>query len=561
MNKYEFTRINEVLYHEELKNGLNVFLLPKKGFHKSYVTFSTKLGSIMTKIQDKENNIIDLPNGIAHFLEHKLFEQDGKDVSGSFARNQASVNAFTQNGRTTYLFSCTDKLKENIDLLINFVQNPYFTDKGIEKEKGIIGAEIKMYQDDPNTIAYMGLIRNMFTKHPVRNDILGTIDTISKIDKTILEKAHITYYNPNNMVLFVTGNFEVNDIIAEVDGVSVIELPFYETVGMILGEEGTDVSIGIIRNGVDELINLTMTRSVIDSATVIFESFQRGDQLIGYIRVTTFGDQTLNLFVNAIADLETEGIDGLIVDLRDNGGGHLSTVVNMLNQFLVDDGNPMFSTEYYLDGEILENDYFATRTEAKPYDIVTVVNENSASASEVFASAMQEHGGYAVIGQTTYGKGTMQRDVAISATIGDSLHITIGKWFTSEGNWVHYDGGTDGVTPDVIVEKTNMELAYKLFLFNDETLEFDQVDYRIENLQLILNIMGYTVRTDGYFDTATEDAIKAIQTANLLVDNGIVDNDTLSILNQALDEYQDNRMNDTQLQEALDFLEENPIID
>ena len=213
MNKYEFTRINEVLYHEELKNGLNVFLLPKKGFHKSYVTFSTKLGSIMTKIQDKENNIIDLPNGIAHFLEHKLFEQDGKDVSGSFARNQASVNAFTQNGRTTYLFSCTDKLKENIDLLINFVQNPYFTDKGIEKEKGIIGAEIKMYQDDPNTIAYMGLIRNMFTKHPVRNDILGTIDTISKIDKTILEKAHITYYNPNNMVLFVTGNFEVNDII------------------------------------------------------------------------------------------------------------------------------------------------------------------------------------------------------------------------------------------------------------------------------------------------------------------------------------------------------------
>lgn len=213
MTKKEYTRINEVLYHEELENGLNVFLLPKKGFHKSYVTFSTKLGSIMTKIVGKDNEIIDLPMGIAHFLEHKLFEQNGEDVSKLFAQNQASVNAFTQNNRTTYLFSCTDKLKENIELLVNFVQNPYFTEEGIEKEKGIIASEIKMYEDDPNTVAYMSLIRNMFKDHPVRDDILGTVNTISKINKDILEQTHKTYYNPKNMVLFITGNFEVNEII------------------------------------------------------------------------------------------------------------------------------------------------------------------------------------------------------------------------------------------------------------------------------------------------------------------------------------------------------------
>jgi len=213
MNKTEYKRINEVLYHEELENGLNVFLLPKKGFHKSYVTFSTKLGSIMTKIIGKDNEIIDLPMGIAHFLEHKLFEQNGEDVSRLFAQNQASVNAFTQNNRTTYLFSCTDKLKENIELLVNFVQNPDFTEDGIEKEKGIIASEIKMYEDDPNTVAYMSLIRNMFKDHPVRDDILGTVDSISNINKEILEKTHKTYYNPKNMVLFITGNFEVNDII------------------------------------------------------------------------------------------------------------------------------------------------------------------------------------------------------------------------------------------------------------------------------------------------------------------------------------------------------------
>ena len=213
MNKQEFKRINEVLYHEVLSNGLNVFLVPKKGFHKTYVTFSTKLGSVMTKIQDKDNNIIDLPMGIAHFLEHKLFEQDGNDVSSLFAKNQANVNAFTQNNRTTYLFSCTDKLKENIDLLLNFVQNPYFTKEGIEKEKGIIASEIKMYEDDPNTVAYMGLIKNMFKEHPVREDILGTIKSISKIDKAILERTHKTYYNPKNMVLFITGNFELDEIL------------------------------------------------------------------------------------------------------------------------------------------------------------------------------------------------------------------------------------------------------------------------------------------------------------------------------------------------------------
>ena len=216
MNKHEFNRINEVLYHEVLDNGLNVFLLPKDGFHKTYVTFSTKLGSIMTKIEDKNGEITDLPVGIAHFLEHKLFEQNGEDVSGLFSQNQASVNAFTQNNRTTYLFSCTDKLTQNIDLLINFVQNPFFTEEGIEKEKGIISSEIKMYDDDPNTVAYMSLIRNMFKNHPIRYDILGTIDTISKINKPILKRTHKTFYNPENMLLFVTGNFEVNEIIEHI---------------------------------------------------------------------------------------------------------------------------------------------------------------------------------------------------------------------------------------------------------------------------------------------------------------------------------------------------------
>ncbi|MCD6482400.1 MAG: S41 family peptidase [Candidatus Izimaplasma sp.] len=345
----------------------------------------------------------------------------------------------------------------------------------------------------------------------------------------------------------------VNDLISEVDGESILNLPFYEIVGKIIGDEGTDVTIGIVRNGFTELINLTMTRSVIDSATVFVDSFVRGDQTIGYIKVTTFGDETVNLFVNALADLETQGIDGLIVDLRDNGGGHLATVLNMLRQFLVNDGRPMFSTEYFNNGEFKRDDYYATRTEPREYEIVTLVNENSASASEVFASAMQEHGGYPIIGKTTFGKGTMQRDVSITSTVGDSLHITIGKWFTTDGNWVHYDGGTDGIVPDVIIDLTDIELAYKVFLTGDETaILYDTVDPRIANIQLVLNTMGYTVRSDGYFDDATKLAILDIQATHALTETGNIDSDTLVFINEALDAYQDDLLNDTQLQAAID---------
>ncbi len=347
----------------------------------------------------------------------------------------------------------------------------------------------------------------------------------------------------------------VNDVIAEVDGESIYELPFYEIVGLIIGDEGTDVTIGIMRNGFSELINLTMTRRVIDSATVYVDSFERGAKTVGYLKVTTFGDETLELFVNGLADLETQGIDALIVDLRDNGGGHLGTVYNMLRQFLISDGKPMFSTEYFDDGEFKRDEYFASRNEDRGYDIVTLVNGNSASASEVFASAMQEHGGYTLVGQTTYGKGTMQRDVSLSATLGDSLHITIGKWFTSDGNWVHYDGGSDGITPDIVVDLTAIEQAYKVFLFGDETeIMYDTVDQRVADIQLILNIMGYNVRTDGYYDIATKQAISDIQITHFLTVTGNIDSDTLVVINEALDLYQDDPLNDSQLQAAIAYL-------
>ena len=349
-----------------------------------------------------------------------------------------------------------------------------------------------------------------------------------------------------------------NDIISSVDGIDVSNNDIYETLSMIVGDIGTDVTIGITRAGFDYEIQLVMTRDLIENSSVKYQTFEYGGSSLGYISVRQFGDQTAFKFREAIDALELAGIDGLVVDMRNNGGGHLSAVLSMLREFLIINGRPMFTTEYYTDGTLYRDDYYATRNAFRDYNIVTLVNGGSASASEVFASAMQEHGDYPLLGTLTYGKGTMQVDRVLQSTEDDRLHLSIGRWLTSDGNWVHFNGGSDGITPDEVVEPSVYEEAYKMFLFDDETFQYDQVDSRIINLQQILGAMGYDVRLDGYFDWQTRAAIVDIQQANGLTPNGVVDNALLGILNEALDVYQDDVMNDTQLQAALQYLVDNP---
>lgn len=350
----------------------------------------------------------------------------------------------------------------------------------------------------------------------------------------------------------------VGDIITHVDGEGVSNESYYETINRILGEEDTDVTIGVYRPGQSDTLYFTMTRALIENPTVEYEIFEQEGQKVGYIQVTTFGDETALNFQAAVINLENQGIDSLIVDLRNNGGGHLSTVINMLNVFLVNDGTHMFSTESYNDNELYINRYVASNTERKSYNIVTLVNEHSASASEVFASSMKEHGGYPVIGVQTFGKGTMQTTAPIITTFGDYLHLTIGKWKTADGNWVHYDGGTDGVTPTVTVEMTAIENAYKVFLLDESAIMYDTVDTRVANIQVVLNMMGYTVRTDGYYDMATKEAIEDIQTINSLPVTGNMDQETLEVINDVLFTYLSDPMNDTQLQASVLYLLDNP---
>ncbi|MDB5052022.1 MAG: zinc protease [Bacilli bacterium] len=214
MNVLNYESLNEKLYFEQLVNGLKVYVLPKAGFQKTYATFSTHYGSVDNHFQAEGQAEMKVPDGIAHFLEHKMFEEPTGDVFATFASQGASANAFTSFDRTAYLFSATEHIQENVITLLNFVQNPYFTDENVEKEKGIIAQEITMYQDNPDWRSYFGLIEAMYQKHPIHIDIAGTIESISHISKETLYDCYHTFYHPNNMILFVVGGVDAEEIIS-----------------------------------------------------------------------------------------------------------------------------------------------------------------------------------------------------------------------------------------------------------------------------------------------------------------------------------------------------------
>ena len=213
MKQVTYEDVKETIYKSTLENGLTVFLLPKKEFFKTFGIFMTNYGSIdRTFVPIDRNEQITVPDGIAHFLEHKLFEKEEEDIFSKFLKQGASPNAFTSFTKTAYYFSTTKLVEENVETLLDFVQDPYFSDESVEKEKGIIGQEIKMYDDQPDWRAYMGTVKNMFHHHPVNIDIAGTVQSISNITKEDLYTCYNTFYHPSNMTLFVIGNFDPDSV-------------------------------------------------------------------------------------------------------------------------------------------------------------------------------------------------------------------------------------------------------------------------------------------------------------------------------------------------------------
>lgn len=216
MEIIDYPNYNERLFVSKLSNGLTVYMQPKKGFNKTTAVLGVNYGSIDSQFILNGQKVVQ-PAGIAHFLEHKMFDKKDYDVFELFNKTGARSNAFTSFTKTNYLFSTAESVKENLDILLDFVQIPYFTTVKVEREKGIIDQEINMYQNDPDNQAYFETIASLYPDSVLANDIAGTVQTVGSITLADVELAYKTFYRPENMTLFITGRLDPQETLGWIE--------------------------------------------------------------------------------------------------------------------------------------------------------------------------------------------------------------------------------------------------------------------------------------------------------------------------------------------------------
>ena len=213
MEKKLYERIGEEVFHTTLPNGLPVYIVPKKGFLRKYALFATRYGGMDMRFE-KDGQWLDTPAGIAHYLEHKMFDTEDGNALQELAKNGAEPNAFTSNAITCYYFDATDKFYESLEILLSFVSIPYFTDESVQKEQGIIGQEIGMIEDNPEWQVYKQLMQALYHTSPARTPVAGSVESISHITAQTLYDCHKAFYTPANMCLVVVGDVKPERIIA-----------------------------------------------------------------------------------------------------------------------------------------------------------------------------------------------------------------------------------------------------------------------------------------------------------------------------------------------------------
>ncbi|NUK29747.1 peptidoglycan-binding protein [Parageobacillus sp. VR-IP] len=334
-----------------------------------------------------------------------------------------------------------------------------------------------------------------------------------------------------------------NDQILKVNGESLEGLDLYEAVLKIRGKKGTTVQLDILRPGVKEVIKVKVVRDEIPIETVYDSVETYNGKKVGYLEVTSFSENTAQDFKKKLSKLEAEHIDGLIIDVRGNPGGYLQSVEEILKQFIPKD-------KPYVQIEERNGDkqrFYSDLTKKKPYPITVLIDKGSASASEILAGAMKEAGGYKLVGETSFGKGTVQQ--AIPMGDGSNIKLTLYKWLTPDGHWIH----KKGIKPDVEVKQPDYFHVSPLHI--EKTLAFDMNNEQIKNAQQMLKGLGFDPgRTDGYFSKKTEAAVKAFQKANKLPQTGKIDKNTAEVLQAKIMDAIRNKDHDVQLKTAMKVL-------
>ena len=330
------------------------------------------------------------------------------------------------------------------------------------------------------------------------------------------------------------------DELVKVNGESVTGLSLEETRQKILGRKGTAVKLEIRREGAARPVVVDIVRAEIPLETVYSSIKEDRGKKAGYMEITSFSEDTAEDFKTQLNSLEQEGIEGLVIDVRGNPGGLLSSVKSIAEELVTKD-KPFVQIE---ERTGRKEPFYTERTKKKEYPIAVLMDNGSASASEILAGALKEAGGYDLIGEKSFGKGTVQQAVPLGD--GSNIKITLYKWLTPDGNWIHQKG----IEPTVQVSQPEYFNAHLLSV--KKTYVKDMTDEQIKNAQEILSSLGFeTGRADGYFDIRTEIAMKAFQRYHKLEPTGGLTPETAAKLMTAVQEKIIDEKNDAQLRAAL----------
>ncbi len=335
-----------------------------------------------------------------------------------------------------------------------------------------------------------------------------------------------------------------NDQILEVDGNDIDGLSLYDAVLQIRGEKGTTVTLTVQRPGVNDLLEIDVIRDEIPIETVYSDLVEENDKKIGVIDIASFSQNTSERFEEELIKLEDEGIDGLVIDVRGNPGGFLQSVEE-IGSLIIPGGEPIVQIE---DREGNRTRQISNLQEDKEYPMVALINEGSASASEILAAAIKEAGGHEVVGRSTFGKGTVQQTLQIGD--GSELKLTVYKWLTSDGNFIN----EEGVDPTVEVDQPDFFYVSPINV-EDESFELDMNNDNIENAQIMLEGIGYDPgRSDGYFSEETEEAVREFQADHGLDVTGEINEETAELIQQSVFEAVQDREYDLQFKKAIELL-------